>query len=325
MEPNWEAVLARREAPFFFAVKTTGVYCRPSCPARRPRRENVVFFGQAGEAERAGFRPCRRCHPERAARDRDLVERISRTLLEDSTATFRPGERRLFLRLTGLSTKDFADAARSQTLRRLLRQGRPVTDALYEAGYGASSRLYERAPSQLGMTPAVYRRGGRGMRISYTIAQCSLGRVLVAATERGICAVRLGDSEAELENALRQEFAQAELVREERLANWTAQVLVLAEGRSPQGDLPLDIRATVFQRLVWDELRRIPRGETRSYSEVARAVGKPSAVRAVAHACASNPVALVIPCHRVVRGDGAAGGYRWGAERKEKLLASERA
>lgn len=324
MEDRWEMVLARREAPFFFAVKTTGVYCRPSCPARRPRRENVVFFADTRAAERAGFRACRRCRPEQAAAERRQVEAAARRLLEDATAEVDGPTRRLFRRFTGIGVRDFADAARSQALRRLLRAGKSVTEALYQAGYGASSRLYERAGAQLGATPANYGRGGRGMRIAYSVATCSLGRLLVAATERGICAVRLGDSAEELERGLKQEFPLAERAAEPKLHEWTTQVLALAEGRAPDPGLPLDIRATAFQRRVWDELRRIPRGETRSYCAVARALDNPGAARAVARACASNPAALVVPCHRVVREDGSPGGYRWGAGRKRRLLDSER-
>ena len=336
MDERWRAVTAkdaRADGTFVYAVRTTGVYCRPSCAARRPRRENVVFFAAAEEAERAGFRACRRCRPKDAAPGARAVEAACRYLEAhaDDGASLADVARaaglapaalaRAFRRLAGVTPRQYADALRTGRFKGRLRAGEAVAQATYDSGYGSSSRVYER---DFGMTPATYRKGGRGARIAWTVAPCALGRVLVAATDRGICAVSLGDAEDELAAALRREFPHAELVRDEGgLEAWTAEVVRRAAGAPPHIDLPLDVRATAFERAVWEELRRIPRGETRAYGEVARALGRPTAARAVARACAANPVALAIPCHRVVRGDGAAGGYRWGEERKRGLLGAE--
>jgi AraC family transcriptional regulator of adaptative response/methylated-DNA-[protein]-cysteine methyltransferase len=236
-----------------------------------------------------------------------------------------PGHlQRTFKRLMGITPRQYADARRLDKLKGRLRAGHNVTRALYEAGYGSSSRLYEQAAAQLGMTPATYRRGGRGMKIGYTIVKGRLGRLLVAATERGICMVSLGDAAAQLAAALRREYPNATIHREASgVAPWAKTILKHLRGNQPRLNLPLDVEATAFQRRVWEELRRIPYGSTRSYKDVARAIGQPRAVRAVARACATNPVSLVIPCHRVVRSDGALGGYRWGLERKQALLATE--
>jgi len=232
---------------------------------------------------------------------------------------------RLFRRTLGVTPRQYADACRLRGLKQRLRNGEDVTSALYAAGYGSSSRLYEQAPAQLGMTPATYRRGGRGLRIHYTTVASPLGRLLVGATARGLCAVSLGDSDKTLEAILRREYSQAEIRRDgETLRDWVRALLAHLRGQPAKLALPLDIQATAFERRVWEALRRIPYGETRSYSAIARAMGKPSAARAVARACAKNPVAIVIPCHRVVRADGKSGGYRWGAARKRKLLAREK-
>jgi AraC family transcriptional regulator of adaptative response/methylated-DNA-[protein]-cysteine methyltransferase len=233
---------------------------------------------------------------------------------------------RLFKRVTGVSPRQYADARRLGRLKACLKEGRTVTMALYEAGYGSSSRLYERASSQLGMTPATYRRGGRDMRIRYTVADCPLGRLLLAGTDRGVCAVFLGDADGPLETALAGEYPAAEIGREDAvLKPWVEALVDHLRGQQPHLDLPLDVQATAFQWRVWQELRAIPYGSTRSYGEIARALGRPTAVRAVARACATNPVSVVIPCHRAVRSDGGLGGYRWGLERKRKLLAQEQA
>ncbi|MGE5571109.1 MAG: bifunctional DNA-binding transcriptional regulator/O6-methylguanine-DNA methyltransferase Ada [Rhodospirillales bacterium] len=331
-ERRWEAVSARDPAydgRFVYAVRSTGVYCKPSCPARRPGRDQVRYFDAPDAAERAGFRPCRRCHPRDVNNtEAALVEAACRALEAGGTpADCGVGPRRLtkaFLRQLGVTPRQYADALRLESFKAQVRKGGEVTEALYEAGYGSSSRLYERAGAQLGMTPGTYRKGGRGMRIAFAIADCPLGRLLVAATQRGVCAVALADSDEELEAALAGEFPEAELRRDdEQVGSWTRAVVEHLEGARPALDLPLDIRATAFQRRVWEELRRIPRGETRTYQEVARAIGRPTAARAVARACATNPVALAIPCHRVVRGDGGEGGYRWGVARKRALLKSE--
>ncbi len=332
----WQAIESRDgrwDGKFVFAVESTGVYCRPSCPARRPRQANVKYFPAPDEAERAGFRACRRCNP-REDPGLALVERACRRIeagtgsrLGELAAEFGVAEQRLtrlFRKHLGITPRQYAESRRIDRFRSEVRNGRSVTDALYEAGYGSGSRLYERASDELGMTPATYRRGGRGATIAYSVVQCALGRLLVAGTGRGICAVALGNAEAGLEAALYLEFPGAEIERDEnRLRQWTSSLVRQLEGQEPSAELPLDVRATGFQRRVWEELRKIPWGETRTYGEIARAVGQPTAARAVARACATNPAALVIPCHRVVPASGGTGGYRWGAARKSRLLKAE--
>ena len=339
----WEAVLhhdARMDGFFYYAVATSGVYCRPSCPSRRPRRENVRFFRDRQEAERAGFRACLRCrpaNPSSANPQSDLVRRACRYIennLETPITLETLGRelslspfhlQRTFKSLVGVTPRAYADACRLEALKRGLRRGDSVTRAMVDAGYSSSSRLYERTASQLGMGPSQYRKGGAGASIGYAVIESPLGKLLVAATGRGVCVIRFGASRRELETSLRQEFPRAELCRDEPgMAAWTSQLSEHLAGRRERIDLPLDIRATAFQRLVWEHLQSIPRGATESYSKVAAAIGRPTAVRAVARACAGNPVALAIPCHRVVREDGGLGGYRWGVERKQRLLAAER-
>ncbi len=343
-DQEWRAVVARNadaDGRFVFAVRSTGIYCRPSCPARRPRRDRVVFFRRPEEAERAGFRPCRRCRPQDgAAADPGvgLVQEACRYIEAHLDSPLRLGSlaahlgrsphavQRAFVRLLGITPRQYVDACRMDGVKARLRAREAVAHALYDVGYGSSSRLYERAPAQLGMTPATYRRGGRGMSIGYTIVASPLGRLLVGATERGVSAVSLGDSDERLVAALRGEYPEADLRRDEKdLGPWVASIMAYLRGGRPHLALPLDIRATAFQRKVWDALRVIPHGATRSYGAIARAIGRPTAVRAVARACATNPVALVIPCHRVVREDGGLGGYRWGVGRKQALLSKERA
>jgi AraC family transcriptional regulator, regulatory protein of adaptative response / methylated-DNA-[protein]-cysteine methyltransferase len=355
----WEAVKSRNaeaDGAFVYAVRSTGVYCRPSCAARRPRPTNVQFFPLPQAAERAGFRPCRRCRPS-SARVRDpKLDAVARTCrLIDSRVLAGPaggGENdrvtlsalaaaagmsshqleRAFRKVMGITPRQYADALRMRRLKSRLKKGDDVTTALYDAGFGSSSRLYERAPSQLGMTPGQYGRGGAGMTIRYAIADSPLGRLLVGATSRGISALYISQSDAVLRAALRKEYPRAELLPEGLgrngsgpLGDWAARIVAHLRGREPHLDLPTDVRATAFQRRVWEELRKIPYGATRTYAQVARAIGQPSAVRAVARACASNPVAVVVPCHRVVRGDGLLAGYRWGVSRKKKLLEREAA
>lgn len=342
-ERLWRAVLDRDrglDGAFVYGVRTTGIYCRPSCPSRRPKRRAVVrFFAHPDAAERAGFRACRRCHPREAAAADPWVERVrcaceyieanpeSQTRLATLAARLRCSPhhlQRTFKRIVGVSPKQYAEACRSGRVRQRLKEGQPVADALYEAGYGSSSRLYERAPAELGMTPAAYRTGGAGARIQYTIADSPLGRLLVAATPRGICSVKLGNGDRTLEAELRREYAAAEIARDDaRLAPAVRALLAHLSGRQPHLDLPVDVRATAFQWRVWQELKAIPYGATRSYRDIARRIGNEKAVRAVARACATNPVAVVIPCHRVVQQNGGAGGYRWGVPRKEALLAQE--
>ena len=343
-EERWRATEARDAASdgaFVFAVASTGIYCRPSCPSRRPKRRNVAFYALPEAAERAGYRACFRCKPRETAAADPRIEAVRQTCryIEDNDESLptlaalgahvglSPHHlQRVFKRQMGISPRQYADARRLERLKASLKAGDQVTGALYQAGYGSSSRLYEKAPAQLGMTPATYRKGGAGTRIGYTIVASPLGRLLVGATERGVSAVCLGTSDGALEAILRDEFPAAEIARDDAaLAGWVGDIVAHLDGRRPHLDLPVDVRATAFQRAVWEALCAIPYGETRSYSDVAQAIGRPKAVRAVANACAANPVALVVPCHRVVRADGAAGGYRWGVKRKKTLLAAERA
>lgn len=342
-ERMWQAVAAkdsRFDGQFVFAVSSTKVYCRPSCPSRRPRRENVTFFEFADAAEQAGFRACLRCEPRRSG-DVDsrveMVQRVCRLLDASQTETVKLADlaadagvstfhlQRTFKRIMGISPRQYLTARRFGNFKTLVREGEPVTQALYDSGFNSSSRLYEHAPQELGMTPATYGRGGRGINISYTIAASPLGQLLVAVTDRGVCAVRMGDTEAELEKDLSAEFPAATIRRDDSaLREPVRKILNHLANKEPQLDLPLDIRSTAFQRQVWEKLRAIPYGRTVSYGEVAKSLGKPGAVRAVGRACATNPVALVIPCHRVVREDKTLGGYRWGLERKQKLIDHER-
>ena len=339
----WEALETRdthMDGVFFFAVITTGVYCRPSCPSRRPRRENVIFFQRREAAERAGFRPCLRCKPERErARDAqsELVEKACRYLQEhlDEAVTLDGLSRQLhlspfhlqrtFKAATGITPRAYADFCRLESFKGGLREGRAVTTALYDAGYGSSSRLYERAASQLGMTPTAYRRGGAGLHIRYDIVDTPAGLLLVGATCKGVCAIQFGSSVRNLETSLREEFPAATLQQDAAfLRPWAGQLRAHLGGRLQKLDVPLDIQATAFQRRVWEYLQSIPYGSTQSYGEIARRIRRPRAARAVARACASNPVAVVIPCHRVVRAGGEIGGYRWGQATKRKLLQMER-
>ena len=338
----WQAVVAkdaRFDGQFVFAVSSTGVYCRPSCPSRRAHRERVKFFDLPEAAERAGFRACLRCRPQRARvldPQMELVQRVCRVLNSNESESVKLAElathagvsvfhlQRTFKRVMGISPRQYLAARRIGNFKTLVRKGDSVTTALYESGFNSSSRLYEHASEELGMTPATYSRGGRGVNINYTIVDSSMGRLLVATTERGVCAVRMGDNDGELEKDLRAEFPQAVIKRADSLLREPVQkILNHLDNNEPRLDLPLDVRSTAFQRQVWEKLRAIPYGETVSYGDVAKALGKPGAVRAVGRACATNPVALVIPCHRVVREDKSLGGYRWGLERKKKILERE--
>jgi AraC family transcriptional regulator of adaptative response/methylated-DNA-[protein]-cysteine methyltransferase len=335
---------ARFDGAFVFGVRSTGIYCRPSCPARRPQADRIVFFDGPEAAERSGFRACRRCHPRDGERlSSAAAERVARLCRQiDRAMAEQPEERitlaglaaqsgmsadqlaRIFQKHLGVTPRQYVDARRLRELKARLRNGASVTEALYDAGYGSSSRLYERAPAQLGMTPLAYRRGGENMEMRYTVTPCPLGLVLVAATERGISALYLGDSKRRLESELKREFPRAEIREDSKgLGRWVSAVVEHLRGRQLKLDLPLDVQATAFERRVWEELRRIPYGTTRTYTEVARAIGKPRAVRAVARACAMNPASIVIPCHRVVRRDGQLAGYRWGLDRKRALLEKE--
>ncbi|HTQ96804.1 MAG TPA: bifunctional DNA-binding transcriptional regulator/O6-methylguanine-DNA methyltransferase Ada [Candidatus Acidoferrum sp.] len=341
-ERFWQATLhrdARADGSFFFAVRSTQIYCRPSCPARRPLRRNTIFFRTPQDAEKQGFRACRRCRPKQLDPAIALVQRVAAVLSnfpgEDAVrlsalarqVNSSPAKlRRAFRRATGLSPKEFEQAFRLERFKKMLRDGSSVTDALYACGYGSSSRLYEKTNAQLGMTPASYRKGGEGMKIGYTVANTTLGKVLVAATQRGVSAVYLGENERTMVEELRKEYAKAEIVRQpEGHEDWLKEIVHRVEGNAPSEELPLDVQATAFQRRVWQELQKIPRGTTRTYTQVAKSLGKPRSVRAVARACATNPVSIVVPCHRVIRTDGTLAGYRWGLSRKEKLLEREAA
>ena len=340
----WNVVLSRDPefaGAFVYGVRSTGIYCRAGCPARRPHRKNVEFFAVPAAAERGGYRPCLRCRPREAVQRHPqvaLVEHACRLLQAangdrltldalGAQVGASPGHlQRTFKSLTGVSPRAYADTLRRERLRDALREGESVSRAIYGAGYGSPSRVYENRSGAMAMTPATYRKGGAGVRISFITAGSPLGRVLVASTERGVCFVALGDTDRELLAALKAEFPEAERVRGGReLQTDVEEVIRRASGKAPSRELALDIQATAFQRRVWEELRRIPMGDTVSYAGLAKRIGAPRAVRAVASACARNNVAVIIPCHRVLRSDGTLGGYRWGSKRKEKLLATEHA
>lgn len=345
----WRAVEIRDpayEGNLYYGVRSTGIYCRPTCPSRRPRRNQVAFFPTWQAAEAAGFRACQRCQPRAEHRPAVEMVRQAQRILEAADAPLSLDElsrrlgvspyhlQRTFKSITGLSPRQYAAALRALRLKDQLQRGEEVTRALYEAGYGSSSRLYENAAGDLGMTPAVYRRGGAGMQIYYRVTNSDLGWLLLAATERGICTITMGDDPGRVVEMLEQRFPAARCVDAAQASDSNASISIRLEawldalrnylsGSLRQLDLPLDVQGTAFQRKVWDELRRIPYGEKRTYTQVAEAIGNPAAVRAVARACATNPTALVVPCHRVVRSDGSLAGYRWGLPRKKQLLERE--
>ena len=342
-EDRWQAVLRRDRAAdgaFFFSVRSTGVYCRPSCAARRPRRENVAFHATREDAERAGFRPCKRCRPDQPALAERHAAAIARACREIESAETPPRLdelartagmsrfhfHRLFKAATGLTPRDYAAAQRARRLRDGLARGKRVTDALYAAGFNSSGRFYSESGKLLGMTPTRFRAGGAGETIRYALAKCSLGALLVAATRKGVCAISLGADARALSRELARRFPRARRVAgDPDFERWVARVVGFVEAPARGLELPLDLRGTAFQLRVWRALRAIPPGSTASYAEVARRIGAPRAVRAVARACATNPLALAVPCHRVLRADGALAGYRWGIERKRALLERERA
>lgn len=343
-EARWRAVMDRDEkanGSFYFAVLTTGVYCLPSCKARPPRRENVSFYETPGEAEKAGYRPCKRCKPtspplaERHAqmvaaacrRIDEAEEEPSLTMLADSAGMTGPYFNKIFKKVTGITPKQYAAARRAQKVTDALEDKAGVTEAIYSAGYGASSRFYEGAEARLGMKPSTYRARGKGMEIRYAVGESWLGPVLVAATEKGICSILFADDAAELVPDLANRFSAATLEPAEPGSDfeaWLVKALAFIEKPKYGHDLPLDIQGTAFQEQVWRALQKIPSGETASYTDVAKAIGKPKAVRAVAGACAANPIAMAIPCHRVLRSDGDLSGYRWGKERKQQILSAEK-
>ena len=339
----WRAVERRdgtMDGRFVYAVSSTKIYCRPSCSSRRPTRSRVEFFSTPSEAERAGYRACKRCRPangdatraERAVADATAfitahaaepltLERLARHV---RMSPFHL--QRAFKRAMGVTPREFRDAERRRLLSARLRSGDTVSRATYEAGFGSSSRLYETGARGLGMSPAAIRRGGMGVRMQFGVVASPLGRLIVAWTERGVCHVAIGDDDRALERDLRAAFPRAEIrAAGSAIHEWMAAIVASIEGEGAASSVPMDVRGTAFQMRVWKELQRIPRGTTLSYSQLANAIGQPTAVRAVARACATNPVALVVPCHRVIREDGSLGGYRWGLERKQHLLDRERA
>ena len=341
-DERWEAVRRRDPAAdgaFYYAVQTTGVYCRPACAARLPRRENVSFHVSRADAERAGFRACKRCRPDQPAlaeRHADAVRAACRCIEEAvemptldalaQCAGLSPFHfHRVFKATTGVTPKAYADAYRAQRVRNALAADGTVTAALYGAGFNSSGRFYATSSQLLGMTPKQYRAGGSGIAIRFALGQCSLGSILVAATDKGVCAIELGDNAAQLVRGFQDRFPNAKLIGgDQKFEQQVAKVVGFVEAPARGLDLPLDIRGTAFQQRVWRALTAIPAGSTASYTEIAKRIGAPTAVRAVAHACASNVIAIAIPCHRVVRADGSTSGYRWGVERKRALLARER-
>ncbi len=342
-DPRWAALAARSVAAdgtFFYSVRTTGVYCRPSCGARLPRPENVRFHATREEAERAGFRPCKRCRPDRPSLAEQhaatvteicrLIETSSRVPALDALAA-RAGMspfhfHRVFKGVTGLTPRAYAAAHRGERVRRELGKAPTVTAAIYDSGYSSNGRFYGESEQMLGMTPTEYRAGGARAEIRFAVGECSLGSILVARSERGVCAIFLGDDPDALTRELQDRFPRATLIgADPAFEDVVAKVVGLIEAPGTGVDLPLDVRGTAFQQRVWRALREIPAGSTASYREIASRIGAPRAVRAVAHACAVNPVAVAIPCHRVVRSDGGLAGYRWGVERKRELLEREAA
>jgi len=329
-----------QDGAFFYGVRTTGVYCRPSCAARLARRENVSFHPTCAAAERAGFRACKRCRPNEASQAERQAETVRRACClidaaEDAPTLADIARRvgvspfhfhRVFKQATGVTPKAYAAARRAARLQDGLGTAESVTQAIYEAGFNAPSRFYEGASGRLGMTPGAYRKGGVGAAIRFAVGQCSLGAILVAATEQGICAIAFGDDPDTLVRGLQDRFPKADLVGGDPAFEVTvARVVGLVEAPGQGCDLPLDIRGTAFQQRVWQALRALPAGATASYRDIAAAVGAPAAVRAVAQACAANTLAVAIPCHRVIRSDGALSGYRWGIDRKAALLQREAA
>ena len=327
------------DGQFFYSVASTGVYCRPSCGARLALRKNVAFHRTPEQAERAGFRACKRCKPRElslAARHAELVlglqKQLESTTAEKSLAALAASAglspfylQRLFKKLVGMSPREYAAASRLQRIEDELRDGASVTSALYEAGYSSSSRFYEAGSGALGMEPARLRQGGLGVTMHTVVRPCTLGHVLIASSARGVCAISFGHAAAALQRELRERFPRAVIAASApALETLADQIVAMIDGAGLSAALPLDLIGTAFQQRVWQTLRKIPRGQTRSYAQIAEAIGAPNAVRAVGSACGKNPVALAVPCHRVLRADGALGGYRWGLERKRKLLAKER-
>ncbi len=342
-EWRWQAIQnksSKFDGVFLFGVATTGIYCRPSCASRLPKRENVRFFTDSATAEKSGYRACRRCEPQKIDFEHSKIKLVRQVCelieargsenlsLEDLSVELNisPAHlQRTFKQVFGISPREFSEAERLRKFKQAVKSS-DVTTALYEAGFNSSRALYENAAGKIGMTPAQYRARGKNIEIGFTVADSPLGKLLVARTAKGICAVSFGDSERELIDNLREEFAAAEIHSGDKLLQEAVrEILLHLEGEQKVFDLPLDLRATAFQMRVWAELRKIPYGKTKSYKEIAEAIEKPKAVRAVARACATNPVALLTPCHRVVAADGKLSGYRWGVNRKRMLLDKEQA
>ena len=341
-DARWEAVARRDtdgEGVFFYGVRTTGVYCVPACPSRRPRRDNVEFFATAADAVAAGFRACRRCRPDRTRVTDPAVASVvavcrrienpdddpSMAELAASVGWSQRHLARLFKRVTGVTISAYRRAQRSERVRDALRRGTPVTEAVFDAGYGSMRAFYDHGATQLGAAPAAYRLGSPGAVVRFTTIATSIGVVGVATTERGVCAVKIGDAAREVVDEIQAEFPEAAVSRDDDgLAELAFAVGELADGRPASlADVPLDLQGTAFQVSVWEALRTIEPGSVATYGEIAARIGRPTAHRAVAGACAANPAALLVPCHRVVRADGTTGGYRWGPERKAALLAAE--
>jgi AraC family transcriptional regulator of adaptative response/methylated-DNA-[protein]-cysteine methyltransferase len=340
-DKRYQAIVSRdkkADGSFYYSVKTTGVYCRPSCAARLARPENVAFHDTTKDAREAGFRPCKRCKPDEVSlseRHKETISAVCRMIesaeeeptlqeLADSAGMSTYHFHRLFKSITGLTPKAYAQAHRAKRMRKELERGSSVTEAIFEAGFNSSSRFYEKANGVLGMTPTDFRQGGASVEIRFAVAECSLGSILVAQSDRGICAILLGDDPDELARDMQDRFPNANFKGgDKEFEKLVAKVISFVETPGIGLDLPLDVRGTAFQQRVWQALRKVPAGKTVSYSELAERIGSPKAVRAVAGACAANKIAVAIPCHRVVRNDGDISGYRWGVERKRTLLKRE--
>ena len=340
-DPRWVAIVARNpraDGEFFYSVKTTGIYCRPSCPARTARPENVEFHLTAADAERASFRPCKRCKPNQPRLSEQHVAKVLELcrLIENAEQASSLEElakhaglsiyhlHRIFKAITGLTPRAYAAAHRAKRVRAELDLSSTVTEAIYGAGYGSNGRFYEKSNEILGMTPTHYRAGGANTEIRFAIGECSLGSILVAQSEFGVCAILMGDDPDKLVRDLQDQFPQANLIGgDAKFEQLVARVIGFVEAPKLGLDLPLDVRGTAFQQRVWQALRKIPVGKTVSYADIAKRIGVPKSVRAVAQACAANMLAVAIPCHRVVRNDGGLSGYRWGVERKRALLERE--
>lgn len=337
----WQAVITRNrnyDGKFVYGVISTKIYCHPSCPSRKPRREKVLFFSQKIEAENKGFRACKRCFSKNQLEKShlELIQQICNFLKQEFDKNHSLNElaskfnispyhlQRTFKKIIGITPRQYTEALRMENFKNQLRQNKKIINAVYESGYNSSSSLYQFSASNLGMTPNTYRKGGKNMIINYTIVPCSMGYLLVATTKQGICSVKLGDTKSELESILYKDFHQAELIFDSGThQDWVKIILTFIDGNQPHLDLPLDIRGTAFQKQVWEALQKIPYGETSTYKNIANQINKPKSVRAVGNACGANPTALIVPCHRVIKNDGSLGGYRWGIERKKKLLNLE--